>query len=696
MGVPNFWTYVKNNYSNNKISINDNLSYLPRETFKKYDFLIIDFHSLIYSTYAKFSQEINYFIRLIILLNNKTISLEQNILDEESPNYSVILNYIINEYEEYFDLFGISNLDNIENIYEKIISKGLKNQDVIIQTLSNLVIKLVKDMADHHIKNQKSYYNTYIYFDGIPSISKIKEQLVRRVFPLISAEVKKDIFASNSENWNEILNSMLPEAPPSISLGSPIIMALRNYFENFSDAKKGKFKVNDVRRYGEAEHQIMKDININEIFHKKKILLASPDGDLILLSIINFAKFINFDIIRVNAEQEDKDSKKYKYIKDKRSGKFVFKSGYKYVYDYIYIENFCKSFELYDKDNNFLFQKAFDFAYLLLLLGDDFIPIIPSMNIKSIETMWETYNTLYETGLKIIEYDDESGINNLNYQNLFFYFNELSKFEETMNEVKMNECRIKNEKRIDNIDKNFKNVAKIYNLDKFKLSGLLSNDDNLNFKKNYYFNEGIVGDDFNTNLLSCSDETLSDSSDDKIISYLKGCKFVFEVYLNNRIENYKWYYKYENAPTLNQISSFLEKNQQNLGSLFNNVDFSMQNYFDLTNYKQYILDNSNSILVEFMKKICVKKNINKLGELDILVKTNFVDVAKFESLKKELLTYNNIISISHCPNKQRYNKCFEPEQLLDTKPYLKRINSAFLGGKYKNKYEKYISKINNL
>lgn len=691
MGVPNFWTHVKNNYSNGKIAINYDLSYFPFETKKKYDFLILDFHSLIYSTYSKFSQEINYFIRLTLLLKAGIIKLEDAISNEDGPIYRVIFDYIKTEYRHYFYLLEIDKLeiDKLEIIYDKIMSGEFKNQEIIIKSLSRFVIKLVNEMSEHHVIGFKPYNNTYIYFDGIPSISKIKEQLIRRVFPLISAEVKKNIFSTNSESWNEVLNCMLPEAPPSISLGSPIIEILRKYFQEFKNAK-GKFNVNDVGRYGEAEHQIMSDLNTMEIFKNKKILLASPDGDLILLSMINFTKNIKFDIIRVNSEPEDREFKKYI-----AKGKYI--SKYKYVYDYIFIEEFCKSFGLFE-NGDFLHQKIIEFSYLLLLLGDDFIPIIPSININSIDKIWEIYNLLYATGSKIIEFNEEKKIYILNYENLYNYFNELSSFEKDMNDIKINDCKDKNKKKIGNINNNFKNIAKIYNLNKFKLSGILSDDDNENFKKNYYFNEGIIGDNYNTNLLFCNDSTTHQASDEQIISYLKGCKFVFELYFNNRIENYKWYYEYENAPTLVQIATFLKEKKENLDNLFINVDFTMQKYFDLVNYKKYILDNSNSILINFMKKICIIKNIDKLGELDELVRTKFSDTSKFDNLKKELFTYENIISISHCPNKQRYNKCFEPEKLLEPTIYFPEstINMSLLGGKNKYKYEKYISKIKKL
>ena len=46
---------------------------------------------------------------------------------------------------------------------------------------------------------------------------------------------------------------------------------------------------------------------------------------------------------------------------------------------------------------------------------------------------------------------------------------------------------------------------------------------------------------------------------DIIKNYLEGCQFIFDLYFNNTINNYRWYYKYEEAPTLTNLALFFYK-----------------------------------------------------------------------------------------------------------------------------------------
>jgi hypothetical protein len=417
--------------------------------------------------------------------------------------------------------------------------------------------------------------------------------------------------------------------------------------------------------------------------------------------MISFSKYINFDILRVNAEQEDRNKKKYTVDFNPLTHRPFISSGYRYIYDYIYIENFCKAFGLIVGKNDFLTQKTVDFAYLLLLLGDDFIPVISTIDIKSIDQLWNTYNELIaeNKNYSVIEITG-TGINTrykLNYNNLILYFNKLSTHEQEMSDIKNESCNKKLSKHVRNINNNFSNVKKIHNLDKFLSGQLFAQRDIDNIKKYFLFNEGIV--DERIDLLSCSDEIDTDETniDNIIIEYLRGCKFVFDIYFNNDVPNYKWYYPFEKSPMLAQISRFLSSRRDGeLEQIFANSDKKRGTYFNLDGYKKYIAENTNNILLKFMMKICIHQELNtKIAELEGL-KVNF-DLVKFEALKRELLTYDNVKVVSHCINKERYSKCFEPESLLDTTSFfVDNLNPSMMGGKYKQKFEKYTNKINKL
>ena len=233
------------------------------------------------------------------------------------------------------------------------------NENIIIEILCENVINLVKKISDHHIKYNDTYTRTYIFFDGIPSKAKIKEQMVRRIYPEIIYYIKKDLKHTATALELDIDIKLLNDMPPSIGINKPIVIKLKQLLEEIYDSQKGKFNINELTNYGEAEHQLMLVLEQLKI---SNILLVSPDADLILLSIINYVKNIKIDILRISTN--------IIYEFDIRSYDFnINKSPFYYTFAYIFIDKILEEFNLNTK------QAQLDIAYILLLLGDDFIPI---------------------------------------------------------------------------------------------------------------------------------------------------------------------------------------------------------------------------------------------------------------------------------------------------------------------------------
>lgn len=744
MGIPGFWGYLSNKLSRTKtgeIAIsanNDNL-----QSQHAYDYLFLDFQSLIYATYISFFQEINQFITLIFILK-QNVQL-QNInksLEPKEPKIIDILTYIHEKYQDFFLKFSIPTIRSntnyeykrtINEIYDKISNQQFANiNQHVVNYLAFLVVELVKNLSETHLveNGEKIYNRTYIFFDGIPSIAKIKEQLTRRTFPEISKIVKNEFYEEMGQIRN-FLDCLMSESPPPIHKGSPIVDKLRELL-NITDPVKGSFFINDDSQYGEAEHQIMKFLNKDDKFINKKLLLASPDGDLILLSFINFAKNIKFDILRITANQDyllyDK-VKLYSY-EDADANKKI-KSIFKYNFDYIYIEKLCKAFEFYD-GTEFLTQKAMDFSYLLLLLGDDFIPAIPTISISAFDTLEETYENIIKQNpeYKIVECNPHTKCT-LNFENLFFYFDKLSIKEKEMSEVKRNKCNKK--KRFGAIDslKLFNNYKTMHKLDKLQSADhnkLLSEDDRYFIAEYHLFLNGIYCDDIDEindprprciSLLGCVDPLGIKNPANMIEQYIKGCKFIFDIYINNTVENYKWHYPYDSSPTLKEIVDYYNANKDNIAIIASNSDPNRTEYFNNETYRKYYDMNFQFHMIKLLEKIKKRKwvefsrditaEFNKVVDYGkkIMNGENITDEEQRElnnllSILKPIFFTHWNIRLTFSANKNSFDKSFGPEKLINPKAthFISGIDSATLGGNMPNKYEykfnKYLEKIKKL
>ena len=608
MGIPKFFNYIKKNYNFNNDIIIEN-------TNKKWDYLILDFQSLVYTTYFLFSFEINYFIRLLFIIKYT-----------QSNNLLITyLKYIFNKHKKYFSYLGIDsfNLDILDNTFN--------NTDIIIKYLSELVIEHIKNISEKYINASNCYDRTYVFFDGVPSIAKIKEQLGRRIYPEVMKGIKYNLFNKdyNKLNEKEIQEKLLHHLPPSIGIGTPIVKELRKAFFIINDDIKGKFNVNDENQMGEAEHQIMEYINHHyKIFRNKKILLASPDADLILLCLINSTKGFEIDIYRESVISEKESSFTYSINKPEKL--------YYKVSHIILIDKLKHKLNITNK------QKLIDICYSLLLLGDDFIPIIPSLSINNLPDIIKAYDKL-NTNIISTKIINNKYIYTLNYDNLILLISNLVTIEERIHHKKA--------RNFSNVFDNLKALKKFY---------FLNNkvEDIENFDKLYLLDSGLVKENGKiidlVPVISNKEHIIRDKCDEEmIINYLEGCKFIFDIYLNNELLNYKWYYRFSHSPYLSDIRDFFKKDRD-IYNIFDYVKNNNKKFLSNETYIKYGNENKERLLKKLILKINPKEVFND----------------SLEVLRNKYFTYENIIKIVDCDGKPYFNKCFEADELLDVINYL--------------------------
>lgn len=363
----------------------------------------------------------------------------------------------------------------------------------------------------------------YICVDGVAPLAKIIQQRKRR-FKSVKNNEELDTIKGKYKNrdMNEWSNIVIT---PGTEFMSKLDREIRKYIKENEGIKKIIYS--SYRIKGEGEHKIF-----NKIKKKKgeNIMIYGLDADLIFLSLTCSDKN-NIYLLR----EED-------YLKQKKMGdeeKFC-------MIEIEKIKNIIDSkFIKKDKDIN---TKVF--ILLMFFIGNDFLPHIPSINIRNggIDFIIDTYN-------KIQEKEDETLIENnkINYNILKkviklmsdkedYYFKNVYKKDSKTNNLNNNDRITKNNNRTYEIEKKEHEDNKEYrDIDTIRLG----EDGQINYKYRYYLK--------NFKVRYYQEELKRDLSKE----YIRGIEWVLNYYLNNEINN-EWCYQYTHSPFISDIYDYIK------------------------------------------------------------------------------------------------------------------------------------------
>jgi hypothetical protein len=204
-------------------------------------------------------------------------------------------------------------------------------------------------------------------------------------------------------------------------------------------------------------------------------------------------------------------------------------------------------------------------------------------------------------------------------------------------------------------------------------------------KKLYFLDKGfLLNDEGNvTDLIKPATDEFPKYNAGLVSEYLKGCQFIFDVYLNNEARNYKWYFSFDEGPALSHLTKFLTETPGNISLHFDyfssETPVERAKYLTVATYKSFIEDN---------KKQMIKDIISKMESGEDL--SDFT--GKYDEIKSRHFTYSNVEKIFDCKGKKYFNKCLEAITLISHIPHLTGIDVNMLGGKFYQKYLKYKQK----
>jgi 5'-3' exoribonuclease 1 len=280
-------------------------------------------------------------------------------------NYSSIIRHFTHYQETKFGYFYLDCNSIIYDSYYLLEKSNMGEYENFEETLIQTIIEKIKG----YIEMVNPSICTYIAFDGVAPFAKMEQQRIRR-YKSNDAKIKK----LPKISWNTIF--ITPGTEFMEKLSTAIHMAFAN--------EKRKILVSTSDECGEGEHKLFHHIRKTAMTENNNIIddniiIYGLDSDLIMLSIFHLKYSNRIYIIREKPEFG-------KDILDKMSdcADEFFVLDIKSFADSIVHEMACLFPEM---------QRIYDYAFMCFLLGNDFLPHFPALNIRThgIQVLIELY-----------------------------------------------------------------------------------------------------------------------------------------------------------------------------------------------------------------------------------------------------------------------------------------------------------------
>jgi hypothetical protein len=583
--------------------------------------IFFDMNFLVYNSINEIEEEINKIIMIIVGVSFTDI----NIINSK-------LKTIFNGYhwkEININMGEILDGNNIQEIID--------NFKTIITTNSiKLLTYHVYNKLNHHIINTHNinFIKTInIFFDGIPTYSKILEQRRRRMKNYLDSKNRKQLF---NKYFDNIINTVIIEDEvtfdyfdwinnmysfdKSIGPYSTILIEICSDIEKKMTKAYNNIKiyVDKSTNYGESDYKIFKHI----LDHKLDCLIAihSCDSDFIFL-LIWFQLILtskNIDVSLVFINYINSKNEKHLFYGKKLINSIVEKYG-----------------SINNITDNISINIIYDLLALLILFGSDIMPenyeIGPELSMKHI---FECHYILYIDSTFVINLNSECVINFINLGKWLQNIKNTNSFSTVI----LNRFYKIPYNIINNIDK-YKTIDEVINQhlipNKIEYNHMLINKSFFIEKNGYQSLYNYICNEANNltdDIFNRPSKAFFDNLEDSYIKYKKISGKNVSQYLNlfvslNQIYFFDFnlytpfnilYYEDNIAPSIDDILKFINNNDMNkfqLNSL-NKLSCNKNNYFNPISHHlfitPYLLD--KNYLLEFANIKYIESLLNVIGK----------------------------------------------------------------------------------
>jgi len=289
------------------------------------------------------------------------------------PSYfSYIIKNYTNIIRKFKDINDNSKIDHLmmdcnSIIYDayRIIETDHKIKPIDPSVVETLLIQYVLEKIRHYIHFISPTKSVFITFDGVAPFAKMSQQRTRRY----KTEFSKILDQQNVEN---ISQSTPLWNTTSITPGTTFMRSLTNAIHSeFKDQEK-KYNIEKIYiscsdEPGEGEHKLFDKIR-NDISTDETIAVYGLDSDLIMLSIFHIQYTKNIYVFREVPE-----------FKSILPADHKFEPNEKLFLDIQLLhESIFEEMGSLNKE-----QSVHDYIFMCFLLGNDFLPHFPCLNIRT-------------------------------------------------------------------------------------------------------------------------------------------------------------------------------------------------------------------------------------------------------------------------------------------------------------------------
>ena len=449
------------------------------------------------------------------------------------PSYFV---HIVNNHRNIIKKINKINVDNFYLDCNSIIydeySKLDKNLNKL-EDIENIIIKNVCQKIVYYINLITPKKKIFIAFDGVAPVAKLKQQRNRRY----KNEFQKKFLKNNYSKWNTTCIT------PGTTFMNKLTLYVNTFFNNYgSNLKNISIIISSSDKQGEGEHKIFEYIRSLPKYHyNTTTIIYGMDADLFMLSLnhIYISKQIYLfretpEFIK-NIDSTLNPNESYLIDITELSNKLIYYFTDKPL---DIIENF---------NDNIKRNYLCDYIFICFLLGNDFLPHFPAINIRinGIELLMNAYkhlNNNKKTFLTRIENYDNNNIS-INWKNVRELIKSLSlnEHESICNLDKIRDKmhnNLKNNNSFNNLENTFQSLPL---LDRSKEKYINPYD---KYWENRYYN--VL---FN---IEYDEKRIKEIC----INYLEGLEWTLNYYCNKCIDYY-WKYKYNYPPLLCDLLKYV-------------------------------------------------------------------------------------------------------------------------------------------
>ncbi len=225
------------------------------------------------------------------------------------------------------------------------------------------VSKYIEDLIEHTL-HKLSLITITICVDGVPTMSKIYEQKKRRYMGEILSKMNSQ---PSSFSWSR----------NNISPGTDFMNNLMEYLNSSIFEEKIRkscvnlkyLNISDINQMGEGEMKIMHYIDVlikNTKYKNDKIIVYSPDSDVIILLLLKSIQDLNIFMLRYDQQLSSDNVPVYSLIDINHFKNILFELIKNKVEKQLNIKNVIM-----------------DLVYILTVFGDDFLPKLETLRVNT-------------------------------------------------------------------------------------------------------------------------------------------------------------------------------------------------------------------------------------------------------------------------------------------------------------------------